>query len=105
MLVLSYGSESASCGAGNEAVVVGRHPGCGLVTATAFASRRHCTVSFGPDGFRIRDHSSYGTFVTNEGGEELELLNGQEALLATRGWISLGCSRLFASRLLEFTGE
>lgn len=105
MLRLSFGSESATCGPDNEAIVLGRHPGCGLVTATAFASRRHCTVLFGPDGFRIRDHSSYGTFLTNEGGEEIELLNRQEAPLATRGWISLGCSRLFASRLLEFTGE
>ena len=104
-LRLSYGSESAVCGLDNEVVVVGRDPGCGLVTATAFASRRHCTVLFGPDGFRIRDHSTYGTFLSNEGGEEIELRNGQEAPLATRGLVSLGCSRWFASRLLEFTGH
>jgi adenylate cyclase len=101
---LNYGSESATCGVDNQAVVVGRDPGCGLVTATAFASRRHCTVLLTPDGFKIRDHSTYGTFLTNEDGEETELLNGQEALLGTRGSVSLGCSRLFASRLLEFTG-
>ena len=105
MLRLSYGSESAKCGLDNEVVVVGRDPGCGLVTATAFASRRHCTVLFGPDGFKIRDHSTYGTFLTNEGGEEIELRNGQEVRLAARGSMSLGCSRWFASRLLEFTGD
>jgi adenylate cyclase len=105
MLRLSYGNESATCGSDSEVVVVGRDPRCGLVTATAFASRRHCTVLWKPDGFRIRDHSTYGTFLTNEGGEEIELLNGQEAPLATRGWVSLGCSRLMASRLLEFTGS
>ena len=105
MLRLSYGSESAICGFDNEAVVVGRDPMCQLVTATAFASRRHCTISLRPDGFRIRDHSTYGTFLTNEGGKEIELLNGQEAPLGTRGWASLGCSRAFASRLLEFTGH
>jgi adenylate cyclase len=104
MLRLCYGSESAICGPGNEAVVVGRDPRCGLVAATAFASRRHCTVFLGPDGLKIRDHSSYGTFLTNEGGEEVELRNGQEALLATHGWVSVGCSRAIASRLLEFTG-
>jgi pSer/pThr/pTyr-binding forkhead associated (FHA) protein len=104
MLRLSYGSESAICGLDNEAVVVGRDPRCGLVTATAFASRRHCTVLLRPDGLMIRDHSSYGTFLTNEGGEEVKLLNGQEAALATHGWVSLGCSRAIASRLLEFTG-
>jgi hypothetical protein len=43
--------------------------------------------------------------VTNEGGEEIELSNGQEAPLAARGRVSLGCARVFAPRLLEFSGE
>jgi hypothetical protein len=103
MLRLDYGAESAICWSGNQAIVVGRDPGCGLVAATAFASRRHCTIYLGPDGFRIRDHSSYGTFLINKGCEEIELLNGQEAPLSARGWISLGCSRVLASRLLEFS--
>jgi adenylate cyclase len=105
MLRLSYGSDSVICGPDNKAVVVGRDPRCGLVTATAFSSRRHCTVYWGPDGLKIRDHSSYGTFLTNQGGEELTLLYGQEAPLATRGVVSLGCPRASAVRLLEFTGE
>jgi len=105
MLRLSYGSESVTCGLDNQAVVVGRDPTCQLVTATAFASRRHCSILLRPDGFKILDHSSNGTFLTNEGGEEIELLNGQEAPLARRGWVSLGCSRAFAIRLLEFTGH
>lgn len=105
MLRLSYGGESAICGPDNESVVVGRDPGCGLVTATEFASRRHCTVLWGRDGFKILDHSSYGTFLTNHGSEEIELQNGQQARLATHGWVSLGCSRALASRLLEFTGH
>ncbi len=105
MLRLGYGSQSAICGPGNRAVVVGRDPVCGLVTATAFASRRHCTVLLGPDGLKIRDHSSHGTFLTNEGGAEVKLTDGQEAPLATHGWFSLGCSRAFATRLVEFTGH
>jgi len=105
MLRLSYGSASAICGPHNKAVVVGRDPRCGLVTATAFSSRQHCTVLWGPDGLKIRDHSSYGTFLTNQGGEELTLLNGQEAPLATHGWVSLGCPRATALRLLEFSGD
>jgi len=105
MLRLSYGSESAICGPDNKAVVVGRDPGCGLVTATSFASRRHCTILLRPEGLRIRDHSSNGTYLTNEGAGEVVLLEGQEAALATHGWVSLGCSRTLASRLLEFTGH
>ena len=105
MLRLSYGNDSVTCGADNKTVVVGRDPRCGLVTATGFASRQHCTVLFGPDGLKIRDHSSYGTFLTNEGGDEITLQNGEEAPLATHGWVSLGCPRASAFRLLEFIGD
>ena len=105
MLRLTYGNQSAICGPDNRAVVVGRDPGCGLVTASGYASRRHCTVLLGPDGLKIRDHSSYGTFLTNEGGEEIALTNGQEAALATHGSVSLGCPRASAFRLLEFIGD
>lgn len=105
MLRLSYGSESAICSYDNDTVVVGRDPGCGLVTATALASRRHCTILLRPDGIRIRDHSSNGTYLTNEGSGEIALLDGQEAPLATHGWVALGCSRALASRLLEFDGH
>jgi hypothetical protein len=105
MLRLSYGNQSVICGPDNRAVVVGRDPRCGLVTATGFASRQHCTVLLGPDGLKIRDHSSYGTFLTNEGGEEVVLRNGQEAPLATQGWVSLGCPRASAFRILEFFGD
>jgi len=105
MLRFTYGSESATCGVDNRMLLVGRDPSCGLVTATAFASRRHCTIFLAADGLKVRDHSSLGTFLTNEGGEELQLAHGQEASLGTRGWISLGCARAFASRLLEFSGQ
>jgi hypothetical protein len=105
MLRLTYGNESAICGPDNKAVVVGRDPRCGLVTASGYASRQHCTVSLGPDGLKIRDHSTYGTFLTNEGGEEVALTNGQEAPLATQGCVSLGCPRASAFRLLEFIGD
>jgi adenylate cyclase len=105
VLRLSYGSESLICGPDNKAVVVGRDPGCALVTATAFASRRHCTIVLLEDGFKIRDHSSYGTFLSNDGGDEVELRSGQEAPLGARGVVSLGCSRWFAARLLEFVRQ
>jgi adenylate cyclase len=105
MLRLNYGSESATCGPDNEVVVVGRDPGCGLVVVNSLVSRRHCTILLRPDGLKIRDHSSNGTYLTNEGGGEIVLLDGQEAPLATHGWVSLGCSRTIASMLLEFNGQ
>ena len=105
VLRLTYGREAATCGIDNRILLVGRDPSCGLVTATAFASRKHCTIFLAADGLKVRDHSSLGTFVTNEGSEEIHLANGEEAALGTHGWISLGCARAFASRLLEFTGH
>ena len=105
MLRLTYGSESATCGPDNRIVLVGRDPACALVTPTAFASRRHCTIFLAADGLKVRDHSSLGTFLTHEGSEEIQLANGQEVALGTHGWISVGCARAFASRLLEFTGQ
>ena len=105
MLRLIYGGEAATCGVDNRILLVGRDPSCGLITATAFASRRHCTIFLAADGLKVRDHSSLGTFVTNEGSEEIQLANGEEAALGTHGWISLGCARAFASRLVEFTGQ
>jgi pSer/pThr/pTyr-binding forkhead associated (FHA) protein len=105
MLRLTYGSESAICSVDHRSVLIGRDPSCGLVTATAFASRRHCTIFVAADGLKIRDHSSLGTFLVNEGSEEIQLADGQEVALGTHGWISLGCARAYASRLLEFSGQ
>jgi class 3 adenylate cyclase len=105
MLRLNYGREVAVCWRENETVVVGRNRGCGLVIAHSFASRRHCTIRLREDGFTIRDHSSNGTYLTNEGTEEILLRNGDEAPLATHGWVGFGRSRTLVSNVLEFTGH
>jgi adenylate cyclase len=104
MLHLKYGGEVVICWRENEAVVIGRERGCGMVIQHGLASRRHCTIQLRPEGFTLRDHSSNGTYVTNEGCEEV-LLRGDEAPLAAHGWVSFGNSRRLATVVLEFFGQ
>jgi adenylate cyclase len=103
-LHLTYGTEVAICWRENEAVVIGRDRGCGMVIHNGLASRRHCTIQLRPDGFALRDHSSNGTYVTNEGTEEV-LVWGNEMPLAAHGWLSFGNSRRLATVVLEFFGQ
>ena len=104
MLNLRYGDEVILCWRENERVIVGRDRGCSLVIDATFASRKHCTIRLTPEGFVVRDHSSNGTYVTNEGAEEI-LLRNEEAPLATHGWIGFGRSRLVSTQLLQFFGR
>jgi adenylate cyclase len=105
MLLLRYGGVSATCWRDNHTVVVGRSSSCGLVVANGLASRRHCTVFLTKDGFRIRDHSANGTYVTNDDAGEIVLWDGDESPLGARGWISFGRSRGRATELLEFSSH
>lgn len=104
MLNLKYGDEVLLCWRENETVVIGRDRGCGLVVDASFASRRHCTITLRHEGFSVCDHSSNGTYLTNEGRDEILLLNG-EAPLAAHGWIGFGRSRLLSTQLLQFFGK
>lgn len=104
MLHLKYGREAVICWRENEAVVIGRDRGCGMVIQNGLASRRHCTIQLRQQGFALRDHSSNGTYLTNEGSEEV-LVRGDEAPLAAHGWVSFGNSRSLATVVLEFFGQ
>lgn len=104
MLNLRYGDAVILCWRENERVIVGRDRGCSMVIDANFASRKHCTIRLTPDGFVVRDHSSNGTYVTNEGADEI-LLRNDEAPLATHGWIGFGRSRLLSTQLLQFFGR
>jgi len=102
-LRLVYGTQRRSCPREGGDVVIGRDPACGLLVDDELVSRRHCTIRLAPGGFVIRDHSSNGTYLMNEGEEEL-LLWEDEATLAVHGWVSFGQPRLLRGPLLEFFG-
>ena len=87
-----------------DALAVGRDPDCELCVDLRLASRRHCTLERRGDKVFLRDHSTNGTFITQEGGREARI-RAEEIVLHGRGWLSLGVSRLLAEELVEFRCE
>ena len=89
VLVLTYRDQTLRLEPGDAAVLLGREAGCGLVIASAWASRRHATIDVQRDRFVITDHSSNGTFVSTEDGAE-RFLKREMQQLADHGVISVG---------------
>jgi pSer/pThr/pTyr-binding forkhead associated (FHA) protein len=75
------------------AIVVGRGAECDLVVNDGLASRQHLSIKLVHTQFYLFDHSTNGTFVTHENGEEVHVLR-RELLLDGTGEIRVGRSRL-----------
>jgi adenylate cyclase len=75
-----------------DTVTIGREASNGIVVESTKASRNHCVIERRGDKFYIVDQSTNGTYVTPEGGAEVELRR-EELLLSAHGWISTGCPR------------
>jgi adenylate cyclase len=88
----------------SDNVTLGRDPDAGLLVPEENASRRHCTIERRGDKFVLKDHSSNGSYVTIEGGNEL-ILRREELTLHKRGWIACGTPRSQAKAVVEFTCE
>jgi adenylate cyclase len=100
VLRLTYRDQLVVCSRQNDAIIIGRAAGCDLVVDTKFASRIHCTI-FHEDGhFKLRDHSSNGTFVTI-GNFEMAAAN-DELELPDLGLISIGAPRAEIAHAVEF---
>jgi adenylate cyclase len=87
-----------------HSVLMGRDGGCDVVISDWKASRFHCTVERRPDRFVLRDHSTNGTYVALEGGEEI-LLAREEYSLHRHGWITFGQAQSDASEAVEYFCE
>jgi adenylate cyclase len=88
-VVLTYKDTVLRLDASSGPVLIGRDATCGLVIASAWASRRHATIDVQRDHFVITDHSSNGTFVADEKGAE-QHLKREAHHLASHGTISVG---------------
>ena len=88
----------------NDAITMGRDPGCSVVIADSMASRKHCTIERRQDKFVLADQSTNGTYVTAEGGAEI-LLQREEFRLVKHGWISFGRKRAEAKEVVEYFCE
>jgi class 3 adenylate cyclase len=87
-----------------ELITIGRDESCGLVINDPDASRQHCTIERRKDKFVLSDHSANGTFVSIEGGKEVELQR-EDFVLSGSGVITFGQPRASAKEGLEFTVE
>jgi adenylate cyclase len=87
-----------------DSLTLGRDPDCDLCVDMRLASRRHCTLERRNDKFLLRDHSTNGTFIAAEGGQEARI-RSEEIVLHGRGWLSFGVSRLLAEELVQFRCE
>lgn len=70
--------------------VLGRDPSCGLVIDDPRASRFHATVELRRGRFVLRDHSTNGSFVHDDGRSRAAFIRREEWLLAGNGRLSLG---------------
>lgn len=73
-------------------IKIGRSRECDIVVADRYASRQHLTIRAMRTRFYLIDHSINGTYVTQQGGEEVHVLRG-EVPLDRSGVLSIGRSR------------
>ncbi len=80
---------------------IGRDQSADLQVADSRASRKHAVIELRGDKFMLVDRSSNGTFVAIEDEKEF-LLTREEAVLRSKGRISLGCSCESSSCIINF---
>ena len=85
----------------NDPVTIGRTPGYDLVLSNVEASRQHCIIEKRQGSFILADHSTNGTYVTEEGTAEF-LLRREEFRLWKHGWITFGQPRAKAEDVVEY---
>lgn len=85
-----------------ESVTLGRDPASTVVVAEATASRHHCLIERRQDKYIVRDHSSNGTYVTEEGENRETILRREEAALHGHGWIAFGQPKSHTADALEY---
>lgn len=87
-LRLSCGSRTVSV-TEEASLIIGREPDCGLVVQSSFCSRRHASIDYGREHFVIRDQSTNGTYIKNEGGQSVFIRRDAMKLLGS-GLIGFG---------------
>ncbi|HEV8262439.1 MAG TPA: FHA domain-containing protein [Burkholderiales bacterium] len=104
-LRLKHGlSELATTQGDLPLIKLGRDLACHLSVLDELASRHHCTIERRGEEFVLRDHSTNGTFVTEEGTPEMRLQHA-EAVLGSHGWLALGQPRERTDQLVEYFCE
>lgn len=80
---------------------LGRQASLDVCVADPRVSRLHAEIELRGNQFVLVDHSSNGTFVTPEAGEEFQVSHGQ-MVLPRSGWLSLGTCAVTGATVLRF---
>ena len=101
-LRLKYGRiEVAPQWSANGFFRIGRNLDCGLVIIANHVSRRHCTIERRGDEHIVIDHSTNGTFVSDDGAAEVGLQDS-ELKIGKHGWLAIGQPRASSEEIVEY---
>jgi hypothetical protein len=100
-LRLQYGITEVIAKGEHNPVSLGRDFQCAVIILDDLASRRHCTIEQRAGEFVLIDHSTNGTYVTEDGEAEVRL---QQASVTLRkhGWLAFGQPRARTDQVVEY---
>ena len=87
-----------------DSITIGRDEGCGIKIEDDEASRLHCTIERRQDKFVLTDHSTNGTYIKNQGADEV-LVQREEFNLTGKGTIACGQPSVSTKEIVEFDCE
>lgn len=90
-LLLSYQGREIHMDGRRPFLLLGRSPSCDVVVEDKLVSRVHVRIEMRRGKFYLIDHSSNGTYLESDQGDEL-ILRREETTLPGRGRLSLGRS-------------
>ena len=88
-LYLTYRERIKELHSNDEHIIIGRSNKCNLSIDSECASRQHAKLVYRKGKFIISDHSTNGTFIKPQGGQEV-YIHGEDYPLSGSGFISLG---------------
>ena len=100
-LRLQYGITEVIVKGEHNPVSLGRDFQCGVIILDDLASRRHCTLEQRGGEFVLIDHSTNGTYVTEEGDPEVPL-HQASMTLKRHGWLAFGQPRERTDQVVEY---
>jgi adenylate cyclase len=104
VLTLVYREKKVVRRRDRDSVTIGREENCGIQIADDQASRLHCTIERRQDKFVLTDHSTNGTYVAVNGGDEV-LVQREEFTLSGHGTIACGQPAVSTKEIVRFSVE
>src|SRR5256714_3350782 len=84
-----------------DSITIGRDEASGIKIEDDEASRLHCTIERRQDKFVLTDHSTNGTYIKNQGADEV-LVQREEFNLTGKGTIACGQPSVSTKEIVNF---